>query len=263
MSIEAFTTRRVREALTALGDYLDAGVKLAGGIPPAKSVKLDLEPIASEPSPRLTKVTWADGSQVIRLPLGTPNQNVLVTGENLKETVLFKLVAATGPTYFEARVKDTNSEITDLGKTGFTAHMTLTNPSLGSYHAFVVTDSGQTFLLRDAVAIEPAKTEPETRIQLGEAKPNEANPSQYLTVALLLLRGRATDVSRVYVTDSAHVPQDGWKIGIKPDANKPEVLDVALSVPKTATLGLYIIVAQSDLLNSEDRLAFFVREKSS
>jgi hypothetical protein len=269
MSTEAFATRRVREALTAIGDYLDVGVKLAGGIPPGQSVRLDLEPIASTPGPRLTNVLWAQNhSHVIHVGPGVTDLDVLVTGENLAQARQFKLVgAAPESTFFQTRRLDPAAS----PDTGFTAHMTLTDPTAVSYHAFVVTESGQTFLLRDALEI--AESAPRTGLQLGGAIPNEARQGdEGVEIALLLLSGTAADVSKVDVTGTDGVSRK-WPIEIVKSAKRLSALKqqyeqsqidvvlVKLSVPDKEPLDIYTIVATSDSLKSEDKLAFFVLER--
>jgi hypothetical protein len=275
MSTEAFGSRRVTESLRAIQKYLDDGARIAGGVPPGQVVKLDLEPTPSTPGPRLRNVLWADNnSHVIEVGPGTTTLDVLASGTNLAKTAVFKLVSATSPSvFFETE------EIDGATPTTFTATMTLVDPPAGSYHAFIVTETGQTFLLRNALAIdEPGESEPEPGLQLGEIEPNEVElpgGGEIEGAVLLLLRGRASDVSEVYFTDRRGVRKDWGDIEITPGEpvaakggrgqkhhqhryKGAETVLLTFTVPDDEAPGTYILVAESTTLNSQDKLAFHV-----
>jgi hypothetical protein len=275
MSTEAFGSRRVTEALRAIHKYLDDGARLAGGVPPGKVVKLELEETPSVPGPRLRTVLWADtNSRVIEVGPGETTLDVLVTGTNLATCEVFKLVAAGSPTiFFQTEDLDPQTAF------DFTATITLTNPPPDSYHALVVTETGQTFLLRNALVIEePGDSDrpaPEPGLQLGALTPNEQYAGEEVDEAvLLLLRGRASDVSEVYVTDRNGVRKDWGVIEIEPGEpvavkggrghkhhhrwKGAETVLVTFTVPQDETPDTYILVAKSTTLNSQDGLAFHV-----
>jgi hypothetical protein len=276
MSTEAFGSRRVTESLRAIHKYLDDGARIAGGVPPGQVVRLDLEPTPSTPGPRLRNVLWADNnSHVIEVGPGTTTLDVLASGTNLEKTAVFKLVSAASPSiFFETE------EIEDETPTSFTATVTLVDPPADSYHAFIVTDTGQTFLLRNALTIdEPGESEPEPEpgLQLGEVVPNEVElpDGEVEGAVLLLLRGRASDVSEVYFTDQRGVRQDWGEIQITPGEpvaakgvrgqkrhqhryKGAETVLLTFTVPDDETPGTYILVAESTTLNSQDKLAFHV-----
>lgn len=267
MSTEAFGSRRVTESLRAIAKYLDDGARIAGGVPPGQVVRLDLEPTPGTPSPRLTNVLWEDNhSHVIKVGPGQTTLNVLVSGDNLDTARIFKLVGATsGSTYFET------TDISNKAKTGFTARITLIDPSPVSYHAFVVNKARGTFLLERACAIErPAETEPEPGLQLGGVMPNEGAPGDTVEAILLLLRGTSSDVSEVYVTDRQGTRTE-WTVDIEAPQKRrgskqkyqgTEQVFLRITIPQDEESGVFHLVAESTALNSEDRLAFYVRPSS-
>lgn len=277
MSTEAFGSRRVTEALRAIHKYLDDGARLAGGVPPGQVVRLDLEETPSVPGPRLRNVLWADNhSHVIEVGSGATTLDVLATGTHLDKSEVFKLISAVSPAvFFETEDIDPKTAI------DFTATITLVDPPPGSYHALVVTETGQTFLLRNALAIdEPGEEQPETGLQLGEIDPNEAYPGEEVEEAvLLLLRGRFSDVSEVYFTDRNGVRKDWGGIliragdpavkggkagkGAKQLQRSFETVLLSFTVPDDVLVDTYVLVAKSTTLNSQDKLVFHVRAGGS
>jgi hypothetical protein len=271
MSTEAFGSRRVSESLRAIAKYLDEGALIAGGIPPGQAVKLQLEPTPSTPGPRLIKV------QVINTKsgAGTVQLDVLAVGENLESVSAFKLVGApSGSTYFEA------SEIKPKDTGSFTAHITLTEPYPVSYHAFVVTKSGQTFLLRDALTIKAREgTDTEPGLQLVALIPPRSKRKNQLLAAMVVRKRKDesyryqlsftdTDDNDVGLSAKVATKQqvDEWKDGHEKNRLYEVMREYAglTTVPLIVTIpteligsGVFYLVARSED-GAEDKLAFVV-----
>jgi len=208
MSTQAFGARRVSRSLREIARYLDEGIKVAGGIPPGQTVRLDLDPAPVTLTPRITNVSWlATGTSVLKLPQPNPVE-VLVLGDDLTGADSFKIVSAVDNSTFEAH------EIRDNTDERFKAKINLQNPTPGSYHAVTTNDAGQTVLRQDACRIEAAATptptptpspqpqpQPQPQppgLQLGNVIPNHGIEGMSFHAVLLVLRGTPT---RFYFTD--------------------------------------------------------------
>jgi len=266
MSTEAFGSRRVTRSLREIVTYLDEGIKLAGGVGPGQTVRLDLEQPSISLTPRITKVVWqATGSRVITLGPGKTTQALQISGTDLDNPTVFKLVGETsGSTFFET------TNITGSSKAGFTATIDLIDPSPVSYLAEALNSAGQPAILEDACEIdEPTSSQQTGGLQLGGIAPNEAAPGDDIDLVLLLLAGQPSDVSDVYITDTQGTRLEDWSPQtLRTDALKsqyaktyPGVGLVArqFTVPPGQQPGIYCVVAESSTLNSKDRLAFYVR----
>jgi hypothetical protein len=144
MSTDAFGARRVRESLRSIGRYLDSASRLAEGIPPGETVRLDLEP----PGPRLQKLTAKDDAQhtgKIELPDPATVKNLVMVGKgvNLQKPKKLTLMRVSRHATLITTTKFSNSD----DKT-FEATFEVKELSPGVYDAKFENDIGQTVLSR-------------------------------------------------------------------------------------------------------------------
>ncbi|MFN0101392.1 MAG: hypothetical protein ACKV2U_04795 [Bryobacteraceae bacterium] len=280
MSKEAFGSRRVTEALKAVGEYLDNAAQIAAGVQPGGTVKLNIEDIPATPSPRLTEVQWvinAQKSHVIRLDQLTKPCTIEASGENLSKIVTFKLVRGR---FFFVAGKDKIKFLKDpKGKVvGFTASIAVTGPSLGSYDACIESATGQIASLSDACSIE-APVAAAQAIQLGPINPSPSRGGENWAT-LVVLRGQPSEYE---LTDIGGKSQPGWpvkEITKQEFQNKckwtkdmygryksqlltlykgARIVHLKIDIP-TPTDGVFCLVAKSTAPPSKGKQTFFVEK---
>src|SRR5262249_4376874 len=131
----------------------------------------------------------------------------------ITQPAAFKLVAAASAATFPGAI-DPATVKEDF--TGFTAKFTLPDPpSFGSYHAFMITQSGQTFLLKDALEIEEPDESDEVIVdeRTGDLLffPNQAKANSTHRAIAFSRRGKRARVTKQYLLD-AQGNQLNWPI---------------------------------------------------
>jgi hypothetical protein len=269
MSIQAFGTRRVTESLKAIAKYLDDGALLAAGISPAGVLPLNPELVPRPPSPRLTSVS----PDVVKLDADEEESFSLdVTGEELDGAKIFRLVR--GGSVIEA------DPLSDPESTSFSADFeNVINPTPGMYDAWVITDTGQAFVLDNACRIKVRKN---ANNATGSSAPSDpaqsaAADGQFGAAGYSARPGGTFDARvtvppgtgelKWYVKDSEGAVKESWKVEPvaretpkkKPtqQARQPDVVGLTVTVPSGEEPGLYRVFAQSKA-DAPGRLAFFV-----
>jgi hypothetical protein len=157
MPIKAFQTRRVLEALNALGGYLEQAVDTADGIPPGEVPDINLpETVPESVSPRVLSVLFGGVSRKITLPNGdtdngTTTVELVVSGDDLQNPKLFKLVGVgpNAPTFESTAFSNEEED-------EFTVTVDIKEPSAGLYDAKFVNIAGQYDILNRACRIKAA-----------------------------------------------------------------------------------------------------------
>lgn len=260
MSIQAFGTRRVTESLKAIAKYLDDGALIAAGVSPAGVLTLNTELVPRPPSPRLTSV---DPNEVELTADQEESFSLDVTGEELDGAKTFRLVR--GGSVIEA------IPLSDPEATSFTADFeNVVNPTPGRYDAWVITDSGQAFVLDNACRI---------KVKRGSSEAAQSAPvkGQFGAAGYVGKPGGAFEARvtvppgsgdlKWYVKDSENAVKENWKIEPVPrdtpkkkpaqQAKQPDVVGITVTVPSGEEPGLYRVFAQSRA-DAPGRLAFFV-----
>jgi hypothetical protein len=239
MSIEAIGSRRVSGALRALAEYLDQGARVAEGVPPGQVVKLELDPPSTTPGPQVSDVVWEESeSRIIERPPGQHTLHVVVSGENLEDVEMFKLIdARSATTYVEADL------ITEKKEKKCKAQFTLKfpNSSAVAYHPYIITGSGQT-MSRQTLTVTVTE---DLGLQLGELFPNvlySYGKEQEQDALLVVLRG---DPSTFSVVNTQGNVQKEWKIT---KTSKHEIQISNLPVPRADVERMYKIDAPGQLL---------------
>jgi hypothetical protein len=275
MSTEAFKSRRVTESLRAVTKYLDEGARIAGSISPPHIIRIEPEEVPRPPSPRLTRVV----PRVITLNAGEGNDEftLTVSGSGLDSSKEFKLVR--GADQVAA------SELTEVSDDGFTATFPIDPEQVtGLYDAWVLNETGQTFILDDACRLRvdsnnghrsgghagvAADTQP---FHTGGAVPMGA-PGETLDVMIASRGGPPPDITKWSVTDSEGRTRDGWVIELAkkrkgpaapgPANRQPQLIPLTVTIPRDEVAGTYFLLAQPKSADPRGRLAFYVDVQKS
>ena len=275
MSTQAFGTRRVTESLKAIAKYLDDGALIAGGVSPAGVIPINPQPAPRPPSPRLTSVS----PNVVRLDEGEAEDFTLtVTGVDLDHADVFKLVL--GGSVIEA------SDVTVNSSTSLSVDFEdVLDPASGEYDAWVVTDTGQAFVLDDACRIKvrrnrynaDASDDAEDRDDTARSAPTDglsgmaAVPITHAgsTIDVWVPARGASSEAKWYVNGSDGTVRRNWKIKVVARALPKDAkrliqqqrqrgaVGLTITVPKGEVPGVYRVYAQSRS-DSTGRLTLFV-----
>jgi len=269
MSTQAFGTRRVTESLKAIAKYLDDGALLAGGIAPTGIIPLNPQPVPRPPSPRLTSVS----PNVVKFDAGEEKDFTLsVIGLDLNHADVFKLVL--GGNVIEA------SDVTVNTSTSLTVEFEdVIDPTPGMYDAWVITDTGQAFVLDNACRIKVKKNSYNTTGSSAPSDPAQsaAADGQFGAAGYAARPGSTFDARvtvplgtgelKWYVKDSEGAVKESWKVEpvaretpkkkSTQQARQPDVVGLIVTVPSAEEPGLYRVFAQSKA-DAPGRLAFFV-----